>query len=53
MDELRKKKAGEIAGKSSVQKIIVKLNINDEDFRKILNILDHWLNLKSNPNKNL
>ena len=45
-------KTGMMAPKTSVTKITAKLNINDDEFKKTLNIIDHWLKMPS-PNKSL
>ena len=42
MLKLQMSKTGMMAPKTSVQKITAKLNINDDDFKKTLNIIDHW-----------
>jgi len=41
-----------MAPKTSVTKITAKLNINDDEFKKTLNIIDHWLKMPS-ANKSL
>ena len=43
-------KTGTLAPKTSVQKITAKLGLNDNEFKKTLNIIDHWLKIPS-PNK--
>ena len=45
-------KTGIIAPKTSVQKITGKLNINDDEFKKTINIIDHWIKVPS-PNKSI
>lgn len=45
-------KTGIIAPKTSVQKITSKLHINDDEFKKTINIIDHWIKIPS-PNKSI
>ena len=43
-------KTGTLAPKTPVQKITTKLGLNDNEFKKTLNIIDYWLKIPS-PNK--
>ncbi len=52
MLKLQMSKTGIIAPKTSVTKITAKLNINDDQFKKTINIIDHWLKLPS-PTKSI
>lgn len=52
MLKLQMSKTGIIAPKTSVQKITGKLNINDDEFKKTINIIDHWIKVPS-PNKSI
>lgn len=36
-----------LAPKTSVQKITGKLGIDDAEFKKTLNIIDHWLKIQN------